>query len=145
MRYSSTISARALRMLAVASSGAAACVLVLDASAAPAGKSPSFARFLSPTGNLSCEMSDQPGRVSVYCQSLKRPHSVTMSGSGQLKICRGTRCLGNPAENTPTLGYGKQRTVGRFQCRSQLSGVRCTVTSSGKGFLIDKAGARRIG
>jgi hypothetical protein len=81
----------------------------------------------------------------VYCQSVKAPHSVTMSVDGRLKLCRGIRCLGNAAVNTPTLAYGKQVTVGRFRCRSLRSGVRCTVIRSGKGFLIDSKTVRRVG
>jgi len=105
------------------------------------------ARFYTPIHNLSCEMADRDARGSyVYCQSFKPPHNVRMSLDGRLKICRGTRCsIANPAANTPTLGYGKQITVGRFRCRSQRSGVRCTVIRSGKGFLIDSKAVRRVG
>jgi hypothetical protein len=117
-----------------------------------AGTPVKVASFYSPSRNLSCEMGDDPGvRGSyVYCQSLKRPHSVRMGLDGRLKICRGgtittTHCLGNAGENTPTLGYGRQITVGRFRCRSQQSGVRCTVIRSGKGFLINSTGVTRVG
>jgi hypothetical protein len=105
------------------------------------------ARFYTPSHNLSCAMADRDARGSyVYCQSFKPPHNVRMSPDGRLKICRGTRCsIGNPAANTPTLGYGKQITVGRFSCRSQRSGITCTVIRSGKGFLIDSKVARRVG
>lgn len=103
------------------------------------------ARFLSPTRNLSCELTDRPGRISVYCQSLNRAHSVKMDAAGRLRICRGARCLGNPAQGTPTLGYGSRTTVGRFECRSQFNTVRCTIARTGRGFLIDKAGERRVG
>jgi hypothetical protein len=108
--------------------------------------SATYAGFLSPSHNLSCELADRDVRGSyVHCQSVKAPHSVRMGSDGRLKICRGTRCLGNAAENTATLNYGKQMTVGRFRCRSQRSGVRCTVIRSGKGFLIHGKGVRRIG
>jgi hypothetical protein len=109
------------------------------------------ASFYSPSRNLSCEIDD--GRsgvpVQVYCQSLNAPHSVHMSLDGRLKICSGagaaTRCLGNAGEHTPILGYGKQVTVRRFRCRSEQAGVTCTVISSGKGFLINSAGIKRVG
>ena len=106
-----------------------------------AGKSTSLASFHSPTGNISCRLS----AASVRCQSRQRPHSVTMNGSGQLTICRGARCLGNPAAGAATLGYGGRTTVGRFTCRSAFSGLTCTVTSSGRGFVINKDGVRRVG
>jgi hypothetical protein len=105
------------------------------------------ASFYSPSRNLGCEMDDGRSGVpnEVYCQSLNAPHRVRMGLDGRLKTCRGERCLGNPGENTPVLPYGKQVTVGRFRCFSLVAGVKCIVISSGKGFLIDKVGVRRVG
>ena len=104
------------------------------------------ATFYSPSRNLNCEMADRDARGSyVYCQSVKAPKNVRMSLDGRLKICRGTKCLGNPAENTLVLGYGRKVTIGRFACSSQKSGVACRVVRSGKGFLISRTGVRRIG
>ena len=105
-----------------------------------------YAGFYSPSRNLSCEMADRDARGSyVYCQSAKAPKNVRMSLGGRLKICRGSHCLGDPAENTPPLGYGRKITIGRFRCLSLKSGVRCTVIRSGKGFLIHRDGVRQIG
>jgi hypothetical protein len=105
-----------------------------------------YAGFYSPSRNLSCELADRDARGSyVYCQSVKAPRNVRMSLDGRLTICRGNQCLGNPAENTPALGYGRKVAIGRFGCLSQQSGVRCTVIRSGKGFLINSAGVRRVG
>jgi hypothetical protein len=105
-----------------------------------------YAGFYSPSRNLSCEMADRDARGSyVYCQSVKAPKNVRMSLDGQLKICRGTKCLRNPAENTPTLGYGRKMTIGRFACSSKKSGVKCRVIRSGKGFLISRASIRLVG
>ena len=68
-----------------------------------------------------------------------------MGLSGRLKICSGPRCpIGNPGERTPTLRFGKQMTVGRFRCLSLRSGVKCTVISSGRGFLFSSAGVARV-
>ena len=106
----------------------------------PKPKAPAAA-FISPSRNLSCEMTSN----SVYCQSIELPHSVKMKLDGSLTRCRGTRCLGNPAENTPVLAYGKRITVGRFSCMSAQSGVTCTVMPYGKGFLIDRNGVKRVG
>lgn len=107
------------------------------------------ASFYSPSRNLSCEMDDSAGFVRVYCQSLNPPHSVQMGLDGRLTICSGTnaatRCIGNPGEHTPTLGYGKQITVGPFRCRSEPAGVTCIVIKTGKGFRINKAGLRPVG
>jgi hypothetical protein len=105
-----------------------------------------IARFRSPSRNLSCELADRDARGTyVYCQSLRQPHSVRMGMNGQLRRCRGVRCLGNPAAGTPTLAYGRQITVGRFRCVSRQAGVRCMVIRSGRGFLIDRTRVRRVG
>ena len=124
---------------------AAAATAARPPTTSGAGESTRFAAFYSPSRNLSCELADRDVRGTyVYCQSVKLPHSVRMGLTGRLKICHGTHCLGNAAENTPTLGYGRQITVGRFRCRSLRSGVRCIVIRSGKGFLIDSKAVRRV-
>ena len=113
-----------------------------------AGKPRTFASFYSPSRNISCEMDDGRPQVGsfVLCQSVAHAHSVRMGLDGRLKTCRGpTRCLGNPGEHTPVLGYGKQIALSHFRCRSRQAGVTCTVIKTGKGFRIDRAGVRRVG
>jgi hypothetical protein len=105
-----------------------------------------YAGVFAPSRNLSCEMADRDARGSyLYCQSVKAPKNVRMGLDGRLKICHGTQCLGNPAENTPALGYGRKIAIGRFRCISQRSGVKCVVIRSGKGFLISRTVIRRVG
>jgi hypothetical protein len=106
--------------------------------------------FYSPSKNIYCGMSDNSTFRGVDCASYKPPQKATMDVAGRVTICRdrGTRnrCnIGNPGEGTPTLGYGRQITVGRFRCLSRQSGVRCTLIRSGTGFLINRAGVRRVG
>jgi hypothetical protein len=108
--------------------------------------------FYSPSHKIACGMYDDSGFRSVDCQSYapKLSQTVKLNLSGRLAICqdRGThnRCnIGNPGEGTPTLGYGKRITVGRFRCLSLRSGMRCTVIQSGKGFLINSSGVTRVG
>ena len=62
--------------------------------------------FLSPTGNISCEIDDTSSNQSVLCQTLSPPQSVTMTASGALTKCTGPQCSSNPGEDTPTLAYG---------------------------------------
>jgi hypothetical protein len=122
----------------------AAFTVTLTASGAPT--SLTMARFVSPSHNLSCEIADRDARGSyVHCQSKRLPHSVRMTPSGRLQLCRGVHCLGDPATNTRVLGYTRRITVGRFQCVSQHAGVRCTVIRSGKGFLFDNVRVHRVG
>ena len=102
-------------------------------------QTPAGGEFLSPSGNISCEVDDgYAGLHQVYCQTFSPPESVTMSTRGVLKKCTGESCLGNPAVNAPTLPYGSSTGVGPFQCLSATDGVTCT--ASGKGFRISRSG-----
>jgi len=94
--------------------------------------------FLSPSGNISCEVS----LTSVYCQTGAPARSVTMSVAGTYKTCSGVMCLGNPGEDTPTLAYGTATGVGPFLCQSAAAGVTCT--TGGKGFLISASGITAV-
>lgn len=104
--------------------------------------------FLSPSGNISCELESNPGSsgglpTQAYCQTITPAQSVEMKPSGSLKKCRGERCLGNPPENASTLGYGHTIKLGPFACKSLTTGMRCT-TSTGAGFVISKSGIQRV-
>jgi hypothetical protein len=77
-----------------------------------------------------------------------------MGVGGRLTICRDhtpndeyNDCnLGDRGEDpVRRLAYGRQITVGRFRCLSLKLGVRCTLIQSGKGFLINRAGVKRVG
>jgi hypothetical protein len=104
--------------------------------------------FYSPSHNIFCGMHDDSDYRSVFCQSWKSPQRVELHVNGTLKICQGRRCIPGVCgcrEEAPTLGYGKQGTVGRFRCVSLQSGMRCTVIRSGKGFLINSTSVHRVG
>lgn len=100
--------------------------------------------FLSPTGNISCEIDDTSSNQGVLCQSLSPPQSVTMTASGALTKCAGPQCSSNPGEDTPTLAYGTATGVGPFRCLSATTGMTCTVTG-GKGFQVSSAGIVQLG
>jgi hypothetical protein len=114
-------------------------------------RSSSMAAFFSPSRNLFCTMGDHgQRRGAVICVSRKPEHRVGMGLDGRLDICRGAGCIGNPgvADPQPTprlLAYGRQKTVGRFRCRSEVAGVTCVVSRTGKGFLINRDGVTRVG
>jgi hypothetical protein len=95
--------------------------------------------FVSPSGNISCEVS----LTQVYCQTGRPAQSVTMSNTGSYKTCTGQQCLGNPGDGTPTLAYGTETGVGPFLCESASTGVTCT-TTAGKGFLINSSGITSV-
>lgn len=100
--------------------------------------------FLSPTGNISCEIDDNSSNQSVLCETFSPPQSVTMTAAGALTKCSGPQCGSNPGEDTPTLAYGTATGVGPFRCLSATTGMTCTVTG-GKGFLISSAAIVQLG
>jgi hypothetical protein len=103
--------------------------------------------FLSPSGNISCEINYQTGNGppdGSYCQTLSPPRSVHMNTDGTFQPCTGDSCLGNPSQDTPTLPYGQSAAKGPFNCRSEPAGVTCTVRS-GRGFTISNLGITPVG
>jgi hypothetical protein len=105
------------------------------------------AAFRSPTGNIECGMVDEGRSTLVDCWTFRPPQRAKLYPGGRLTICRGqARCnIGNIGEEEPTLAYGKHQTVGRFRCVSRFTGMTCTETRSGKGFLLSRSGVSRIG
>jgi hypothetical protein len=109
---------------------------------APAKTSPG-GEFLSPSGNISCELDNgYIGLHQVYCQTISPPQSVVLARTGTFKVCKGQKCLGNPAVNTPVLAYGHSTSSGPFRCVSTTAGVTCTV--SGIGFRIARSGITAV-
>ena len=104
--------------------------------------SPALAKvewFYSPSKNISCEVSSGGERGAyAFCQSLQKPRSVTLSKQGTLKVCHGTKCLGDGPEDAFELGYGKSVKVGNFKCTSKKAGMRCSVSPSGHGFELSR-------
>ena len=95
--------------------------------------------FLSPTSNISCELSTDGGPASAYCQSASSLQSVSMDADGNVVPCSGVQCMGDAAPETPTLAYGQTARLGPFGCLSATDGMTCTV-ASGAGFTISRAG-----
>jgi hypothetical protein len=100
--------------------------------------------FLSPTGNISCEVYyHHAGLSQAYCQTGTPARSVTMNAAGKYTTCTGQQCLGNPGDGTPTLAYGTETGVGPFRCESAAVGITCTATA-GKGFRISTSGVTPV-
>ena len=54
---------------------------------------------------------------------------------------------GRPIAGSPVLGYGHINEIGNVRCRSETTGITCTLISGaerGKGFTINGAGIRRV-
>ena len=82
-------------------------------------------------------------RVPAVRQRPSYEQKATLELSGTVDACSAHSMaltnaydLGKAGEGTPTFRPGKQITVGRFGCRILTDGVRCTLTTSGRGFLF---------
>jgi hypothetical protein len=104
-----------------------------------------IADFLSPTGNISCEIDYQRSGLAegAYCQTISPPQSATLSPDGSYASCTGSNCIGNPGIGTPTLAYGNSTQIGPFSCMSAPDGVTCT--AAGRGFTISRSGIAAAG
>jgi hypothetical protein len=121
-------------------------LLLVLAVAAPANATGKRAFFLSPTGNISCELHWKDARLpsTAYCQTRHPARSVTLRANGRLRICTGRNCIGDPPSNAKVLRYGSSMQVGGFRCTSRSTGMTCVRTTTGKGFRISIAGVRRV-
>ena len=103
--------------------------------------------FYSPSHAISCEIDYQRQGIpdSTYCQinSAQLAQSTHMDATGTYSVCSGQSCLGNPGLGQATLAYGESIGLGPFGCRSEVSGVTCTV-SSGCGFAISSSGIVKV-
>jgi hypothetical protein len=118
---------------------------------------PTALGFLAGHG-LNCEMRDEPGPIAddnVLCESRRLAskggevfaQKATLQLDGQIASCSGQEAecqLGN-AGVVPTFPSGKIVTVGRFTCKVLATGVECTVTATGKGFLITPEAVTEVG
>jgi hypothetical protein len=117
------------------------------------------AHFDSPKAlGTSCSMLDRRGAGAlVQCESVRgKPlymQKAILRPNGAVSICRDhgihnvchLSCGCEEGDQIPELAYGRAMVVGRFRCASLRTGIRCTVTRTGKGFLLNKNRAVRIG
>jgi hypothetical protein len=118
--------------------------------------------FLSPSGNIGCDMEDDAGGTlfavcktqdvtwtappSQYCLQGEVPGATGGPGS-DVQLGQGKPpCVGfsmtqffwppDPLADHPTLGYGQTHSMGSITCDSEPSGVTCTDTSTGHFFRV---------
>jgi len=137
--------------ISVAAIVAAGCCAVMPSAAAD---NPiclaNVCSFYSPSHKISCEIDYQRGAGMpdvTYCQiSPPQPlhQSVHMDPTGAFTVCTGENCLGNPGLGQSTLAYGQTAGIGPFSCKSEVSGITCTV-ASGRGFTISSSGITAAG
>jgi hypothetical protein len=93
------------------------------------------------------------GLSEALCSSFApREGKASVQADGSVALCRAPKgaasapCqVGNVGEGTPTLGFGRHVSVGRFRCTVLHSGVKCVVRTTGKGFLFSWRRERAVG
>jgi hypothetical protein len=150
-----------ITLIAAAALSIATAVTALPAAATAHADDTSYT-FLSPSGNIGCEMADDAGGQlfavcktqdrtwaappSENCQQAEVPGATGGPGTA-LQLGQGkTPCVGfsmnqfffppDPLANHPTLGYGQTHSIGSITCDSEPSGVTCTDASTGHFFRV---------
>src|SRR3954453_13968382 len=108
---------------------------------------------VKPARRLWCEMADTSQLHSVACQfgypGQRRAFRAVLNTTGVMPVCKERqhrRCVGCICDEGrgPTLAFGQHMDIGRFRCQSLPAGFRCTVISSGKGFLVTPRRVSRL-
>ncbi|QAY62195.1 hypothetical protein ET495_01670 [Xylanimonas allomyrinae] len=108
--------------------------------------------FASPTGNISCEITQDAATCSI-AQLNQQPapvdtcdgtvgYRVTIDAAGKVTIpCVPAGRQPQPASaDLRTLDYGQSVTRGQFTCTSEQSGMQCRDDTTGMGFSLARAG-----
>jgi hypothetical protein len=119
----------------------------------PAASNPTEFYARPPGGFITCAVLSLPPIAVCFGgpQSSDPLENVaTLHPDGQVETCSRhqteVRCFeGNAGENTPTLSAGEIDTQGPFTCKVLATGVECTVTPTGKGFLITPESLTEVG
>lgn len=119
----------------------------------PAPSNPTEFYARPPGGFITCIVLGLPPEVVCFGgpQSSDPLENVaTLHPDGQVETCSRhqaeVRCSeGNVGENTPTLSAREVDSIGPFMCKVLETGVECTVTATGKGFLITPESVTEVG
>lgn len=117
-----------------------------------AGQAAATRTFTSPTRNVTCALSTDEARCGIA--DLNEKPAAVDGCDGTVGYVVQVRSDGSvdapcvPHDQQPdkasggvkVLAYGKKLTAGNLVCESRTEGMRCTDTSSGKGFNLARAG-----
>ena len=92
------------RRLLILCALAAACVL-----AVPAAASATTKFFHTANGKTECQITWTHSSRLAYCQYDSPGSSATLTGSGKLSVCNGSKCLGNGPEDATSFGSRRVR------------------------------------
>jgi hypothetical protein len=116
--------------------------------ALPAAAQADSSPFISPSGNIDCQIDAGGAICDIHDHTYQPPppppcaeHSpwgsrfVLEAGKAATVVCH-SDSLRVPGE--PTLDYGQTKSAGTFTCASDPSGVKCTDSSSGHYFRVSR-------
>ncbi|MBB3604745.1 hypothetical protein FHT40_004423 [Mycolicibacterium sp. BK556] len=140
---------------------AAAAALTTVAMAPNAYAANSRIQFLSPSGNVGCQLGTAPDRTafawckvnehswatpeSDTCPRANVPGAIGEPGGENLQLAEGQApCFGFVMSQLfftgqyapPTLDYGARRSVGSITCTIERAGVTCADSKSGRSFQV---------
>lgn len=109
----------------------------------------------SPTGNITCSIVPQGVRCAIASLASEPVpvagcagtvgHVVELSSAGVSTPCVPTAEKPAPAgPDVTVLDYGSTAEVNNFVCASSESGMRCTDSATGKGFVLARAGVTDV-
>lgn len=115
------------------------------------GPEPGTETVASPSGNITCEVSPSGAECGIAALAAEpapvggcdgaQGYVVTLTSEGVSVPCVSSGDLPTKADATiDILDYGQTVTVNNFTCDSTEAGMKCTDTSTGKGFTLARAG-----
>ena len=128
-----------------------AAAVAAGVSAPTAHAAHSRMQFLSPSGDVGCQMGTTPdGWAYAWCTA-NEPNSVA-PGDGVYLVegeAPGYRPASSPLFFTgqnapPSLGAGDRRSVGGVTCTIEITGVSCADSATGNGFRVSRGAYQLI-
>lgn len=125
----------------------AAAAAALAAGSVEAATAARYSWWISPSGNLVCRgFGGTPiaeSEVACYAKNLGTAVAVT-GDTGKLRVFKPARRWPPPGASTEALYIGQDFGVANVECRMRQDGVRCLSSLADRGFLIGRAGWKRI-
>lgn len=142
---------------------AATAALAFGTMVPSAQAEPSSFQFLSPTGDVGCQLGTTPsGSAYAWCKANEQnwepppssrcpvanvPGAIGDPGGEDVQLAEGQPpCFGFVMSQLffagqyapPSLAYGDRRSVGSISCVVDVPGVTCTDSTTGRSFLVSR-------
>lgn len=122
---------------------------IASPSATPSSDDYRYENFATPSGNIRCSMVSGPDGDGVRCdigektwESPPKDADCEFDWGNSLYLTEeesGFDCVSDAIDPVVPLPYGETKTLGRVECSSRETGVRCEHLGSGHGFELSRA------